>query len=196
MPGQNLVLRDLPEFLEGDRIILRCPKAGDGAVVFEAVDESRDTIYPWLPWTDKHDTPNDSEEFARRAAIRWMTREDLTMAIWHKESGRYLGGTGLHRINWETPSFEIGYWIRKSEEGKGYITEAVRVLAKFVFEELHAQRLFIRCSHENMRSRAVPSRLGFVCEGTMRNEIRLADGKLSDIVVYSMTPEDWHNRSW
>src|SRR5579862_1955671 len=108
------VLRELPGELVGERVIVRPFRPGDGAQVWEAVEESREHILPWLPWGDKHKSPEDTEEFVRRSQARWMLREDLPVGIWERATGRFLGGSGLHRINWEVPSFEIGYWLRKS----------------------------------------------------------------------------------
>lgn len=183
-------LIDLPDSLEGPRVLLRPYRAGDGLAMFEAVDESRDHLSPWLPWVSGHGSPTDSEATARRCLAQWITREDLTMGMWDRASGRYLGGTGLHRMNWETPSFEIGYWIRKSAEGQGYVTEAVRVLRDFCFDELHAVRLHIRCQRSNVRSAAVPPRVGFELEGVLRNAMKGADGQPVDHLLFSMIPTD------
>ncbi len=86
---------------------------------------------------------------------------------------------------------EIGYWIRKSDEGKGYVTESVRLLTSYAFERLKANRVFIRCSTRNHRSEAVARRAGFVYEGTLRNSILDADGKLHDTVMFSLIPSEW-----
>lgn len=188
---RNPILLDLPDFIDGERIRLRPPQAGDGAAIFEAVQESKAQLYPWLPWGDQHPTPEDSEAFARRSFANWHRREDLGVVITDKVTGRYLGGSGLHRINWNVPSCEIGYWIRSSEVGKGYVTETVRLLTDFAFDAIGAERVFIRCAVGNVRSRAIPERIGFISEGIYRNEIRLADDTVSDIVCYSVTPEDW-----
>lgn len=190
----NTILVDIPDTLYGERVVLRPPHPGDGKAVFEAVEESREFLYPWLPWTDRHNTPEASESFVRRAYSRWVSRDDLALAIWNRETGAYIGGTGLHRINWEIPAFEIGYWIRKSQEGKGYVSEAVMVLAQCAFEQLEAKRVLIRCATSNVRSRAVPERLGFKLEGILRNDIKLADGNVVDTALYAWTDEDWQMR--
>jgi ribosomal-protein-serine acetyltransferase len=192
MPDQlPAILRDLPSELIGERVLLRPPRPGDGAAIWEATDESREHLKPWMPWIEGTKTPADSEQYARRSAASWITRDDLPLTIWERATDRYLGGTGFHRIHWEVPSFEIGYWIRKSAEGQGYITETVRLLCRFAFEPLEANRVEIRCDSRNERSAAVPRRLGFHHEATLRNDSRSISGELRDTFVFAMLPADY-----
>jgi ribosomal-protein-serine acetyltransferase len=185
------ILRELPEQLMGDRVLLRPYRAGDGMALWEAVDESREHVLPWLPWTDKHQTPADSEVWVRNAQSKWILREDLGFGVWDRVTGRYLGGSGLHRMNWEVPAFEIGYWLRRTAVGQGYMTEAAWMLCRFAFEQMSANRVLICCGVGNHRSAAIPRRLGFVLEGTLRNEQRDTNGELYDMLVFSMTPQDF-----
>lgn len=185
------ILLDLPDELLGERVLLRPLRPGDGAVVWLAVEESRAQIGPWLPWVEKTLGPEDSEAAARRGAARWLTREDLMVGVWERATGRYLGGSGLHRIDWSVPAFEIGYWLRTSSWGQGYASETVRVLCRFAFETLAANRVEIRCDARNSRSVAVPRRLGFGQEATLRNECRDGAGELRDTMIFAMTPDDY-----
>jgi len=185
------ILRDLPSELIGERVLLRPYRAGDGQALWEAVDESREHILPWMPWGDQHSSPRDSEALVRKWQASWLLREDLALGVWERATGRYLGGSGLHRIDWEVPSFEIGYWLRRTAVGHGYMTETAWMLCRFAFEQLSAQRVFIRCGAGNHRSTAIPTRLGFVPEGRMRNANRDTNGALYDMLVFGMTPEDY-----
>ena len=185
------ILRELPAQLLGERVLLRPHQPGDGQALWEAVDESREHILPWMPWGEKHRTPADSEEHVRKSQTRWLLREDLAVGVWDRASGRYLGGSGLHRIDWEVPSFEIGYWLRRSAVGHGYMTEAAWLLCRFAFDSLGANRVFIRCGANNHRSAAIARRLGFVPEGTLRNDKRDTNGALYDMLMFGMTPQDY-----
>ncbi len=185
------ILQELPDELLGERVRVRPYYAGDGAALWEAVEESREHILPWLPWGDTHKSPEDSEAYVRKCQARWLLREDLPLGLWERATGRFLGGSGLHRIDWDVPSFEIGYWLRRSAVGHGYMTEAVRLMCGLAFETLSANRLFIRCAAANQRSAAIPRRLGFVLEGTLRNDKRNTAGELYDMLFFGMTPEDY-----
>ncbi len=185
------ILRDLPTEIHGARVLIRPPLPGDGAAIWEATEESREQLKPWMPWVAETKTPADSERYARQAHARWITREDLPLTIWERTTGRYLGGTGFHRIRWDVRAFEIGYWLRTSAVGHGYMTESVRLLCRFAFETLSANRLEIRCDVHNQRSAAVPRRLGFIHEARLRNDGHGADGSVRDTFVFAMIPADY-----
>jgi RimJ/RimL family protein N-acetyltransferase len=179
------ILIDLPIPIETDRLIIRPAMPGDGRVVNEAVLESFDALKLWVPWAKVKPSIDDSEEECRRAAARWVLREDLRFHLFDKLTQRFIGGTGLHRINWNVPKFEIGYWCRSSEEGRGFITESAAALTRYCFQQLAAKRVEIRIDVKNERSRNVPSRLGFALEGIAKQDsIAPDDQSLRDTAVY------------
>ena len=189
------ILIDLPEKLTTERTLVRPYRHGDGLALFEAVDESREHILPWMPWGPNHQKPDDSEKLVRTFRAKWEMREDLGVGIFDRTTGRFLGGSGLHRIDWNVGSFEIGYWIRKSAEKQGHVTDAVRLLCRLAFEHLDANRVFIRCAAANERSASVARRVGFLYEGRLRNGIKDASGNLHDTMMFSMVPDEWATES-
>jgi RimJ/RimL family protein N-acetyltransferase len=188
----NPLLLDLPTELVGRRVLARAYRDGDGGVVAEAIAESRDRLLAaGMPWVGEWDAPDQDAIFVRRCLAKWVAREDLYFGLWDRATGAYLGSSGLHRIDWSVPNVEIGYWIRTRFEGRGFITEAAALVATFAFEAVQAQRVRIRCDAANVRSAAVPRRLGFVHEATLRNESRRSDGALRDTLEFGMTPADF-----
>ena len=184
------ILCELPQEMVGQRVIVRPYRAGDGPALWEAIEESRAHLRPWMPWTDSHTTPADSEAYARRSAARWQLREDLSVGIWERVSKRFVGGSGLHPRDWDVPSFEIGYWIRLSAQGSGYVTEAVQMLCGLAFDVFGANRVSIQCDTHNIRSANVARRLGFTLEATLRNDARDTSGALRDTFCFGMTPAE------
>jgi ribosomal-protein-serine acetyltransferase len=85
------------------------------------------------------------------------------------------------------PRFEIGYWCRSSETGKGYVTEVVQALSKVAFEHLGAARVEIRCDDSNLRSAAVAERCGYTLEGVLKNHERNPKGDLCSTRIYALT---------
>ena len=136
-----------------------------------------------------------SEENSRRAYSQFLIREDITLRLIHKQTGLFLGSSGLHPRNWDVPKFEVGYWCRTRFERQGYITEAVNGILKFGFETVGARRIQIHCDSTNHRSIRVAERVGMKREGEMRNYELGADGTLSDELIFALTDEDWRQRN-
>jgi len=177
--------------LRGEQVVVRPYRESDAQDVYEAIVESREHLRPWMPWAGSHQTVEESKDWIIRRMADWLTRNDLTLGMWEAGGdGRYLGGTGLHPRNWSIRYFEIGYWIRTSAEGHGYVTEAVRMLTDYALDELKASRVMIRCDERNVRSAAIPRRLGYVYEGAMRNYDRDTDGNLFTMLIFSRIPGD------
>ncbi len=188
LPYRTLI--PLFEELRGERVVVRPYRESDAQALFEAVAESRDHLRPWLPFADEHQTVDESRHWIIQQVANWILRDDLILSIWEQATGRYVGGTGLHPHDWEIGYFEIGYWVRASAEGHGYIVETVRLLTEYALDTLNANRVEIRCDELNVRSAAIPQRLGYVLEGRLRNDVATADGRLRTTLVFSLIPED------
>ncbi|HSR98385.1 MAG TPA: GNAT family N-acetyltransferase [Kofleriaceae bacterium] len=183
------VLLDLPDAIDTERMQLRSPLPGDGAALNAAILDTWDSLHRWMPWARERPSVEDSEQRVRTARAEFLTRADLSMLMVLRD-GTVIGGTGLHRMNWAVPQFEIGYWVRRTQEGQGYVSEAVRALSRFALGGLGAQRVEIHCSHRNVRSQRVAERCGYVLEGRLRNRLREPDGELRDTLIYSLIPDD------
>lgn len=185
------VLRDFPDYFETERLLLRAPRHGDGEKLAEATRESYSELKRWMPWAVPDQTVEDAEVYVRRMAAKFMTREDLVLFMFRKADGVFLGGSGLHRIDWEVPCFEIGYWLRTTAHGKGYMTEAVLGITRFAFETLEAERVEIRCDALNEKSAAVIRRAGYLQEGHLRNNDRDTSGNLYDTLIFATIRADY-----
>ena len=186
----------MPSRLEGARVIVRPYARGDGAALWEAVEASRAELARWLPWPSRHQRPDDSEQYVRWAAARWMTREDLTVVL-TDHAGRLVGGSGLHGVDWRVRVMEIGYWLRTDAWGKGYATEAVGLLTALAFDALGAPRVFIRCERDNTASAAVPTRLGFVQDAYLRlHRPAVAGLGMVDVLEFGLGRADLEHLPW
>ena len=112
------VLLDLPDQVESERLIIRGCLPGDGPAAHAAILESLEILRPWMTWAHPGITLEEVETGIRKAAAKWLTREDFRMQIYRKSDGLFVGGAGLHRINWQVPAMEIGYWVGQSCQGK------------------------------------------------------------------------------
>jgi len=111
------ILVDVPAEIETPRLLLRCPSAGDGVVVHEAVVESLQELRVWsasLPWAIAEPSVDASEMFCRESQAAFIRRTSLPYLAFERSSGRFIASTSLHRIHWEVPRFELGFWCRSS----------------------------------------------------------------------------------
>jgi hypothetical protein len=184
------ILRDFPDFFETERLLLRAPRLGDGVSVYQAIVETLDDLRAWpasLPWALLAPSADESEVFCRQGHSAFLARANLPMLMFLRGSNTFVGSTGLHRINWSVPKFEIGYWVRKSFHGQGLATESTRGIATFAQHHLGARRLECLTDEANAASRRVAEGAGFALEGILRNECADPDGTLRHTCIYAMT---------
>lgn len=178
------ILIDFPESFETERLCIRAPQWGDGIQVNKAIYESITELRPWLPFAKTLPTLEETETNTRQQRLNFLARTDMILYITDKHTGDFIGSSGLHQIDWDARKFEIGYWLRSSCTGKGYMTEAVRGITQFAIDHLQANRLEIRCDARNTGSSQVASRTGFTLEGTLRNH-KMNDEQLVSTMIFA-----------
>jgi RimJ/RimL family protein N-acetyltransferase len=186
----NPILLEVPESFDTARLTLRMPHPSDGAALHTAIVESYANLQPWISWAATMPTLEDIEQRVRKDHLKYLAREDFRLLMFLKGTDTLVGGGGLILRNpeyWKIPKFEIGYWVRTSLEGQGYVSEAVVGLTKFGFEALGARRIEIRCDERNVRSRKVAERNGYTMEGLLINDGRNNDGELYNLMIFAQT---------
>ncbi|MGF1701478.1 GNAT family N-acetyltransferase [Photobacterium makurazakiensis] len=174
--------------METDRLQLVPPSMEIQPLMLEAIRESEAELSEFLPWVPFSLTEDESIENMKQAISNFEAFEgELRYSLIDKNSGIFVGAIGLIIRDKDVPYFEIGYWLRSTCVGFGYITEAVSVIENYAFTELKANRVEIRAAEGNTKSRAVAERRGYSFEGTLFNERRMPSGDLSNTVVYAKT---------
>lgn len=191
----SLIQLDFPMPIITERLLIRPPQIGDGAIINPAVVESIDILKLYMPWAQTLPSVEDSEEFIRMAAANWILKKNeepyLSLLIFEKTKMRFIGTTGWHHYDWDIPAFETGYWLHSAYQNQGFMTEAIHALTRFTFQVLRANRLEVRCDTANSRSKKLAERLGFQLEGTLHNHRLDPHTKaLSDTLIYARTTLD------
>jgi len=187
---QYVTLQPIFDQLYGERIILRPYRLPDAAAFQAAIEESREHLRPWEWFGDAFHTIEQTQDWIIRRQSAWLLRDSFTCGIWQRATGRLLGNIELAVKQGWLPWFTIAYWVRQSEAGKGYVSEAVRLLTDYAFDEWAAKRVELNIAAKNERSIALAERLGFQLDGRLRNVEMENDGELVDQLCYSLTPED------
>lgn len=172
--------------------MLRCWQPADSPLLKDAVDSSLDHLRPWMPWA--HEAPASVEqtvELLRGFRGQFDLGQNFVYGIFTVGEAEVVGGSGLHpRVG--DGALEIGYWVRASRAGSGFGTEAAAALTRVAFDVSGVERVEIRVDPANLASLAIPRKLGFVEEGTLRRRLHGPDGTplQRDAVVFAMLHEE------
>jgi ribosomal-protein-serine acetyltransferase len=158
--------------------------------LFRATDANRVHLREWLPWVDGTTKPEDTKSFILMTRKQLLDNNGFQTAI--RYHGLIVGVVGHRAVDWPNRSTEFGYWLSKDAQGRGIMTEACRIFTDHAFGTWKLNRVQIRCAVANRRSRAIPERLGFRSEGTIR-EAEWLYGRVVDHVVYAMLASEWED---
>lgn len=182
-------LKDIPEQIITERLLIRPHRAGDGEALYRATVDSLDELCRWpaaMGWALEDQSPQKSEEFCLACSKAFAERADFPLLITLRDDGTVVGSSGLHRPDWSVPKFEIGWWGRSTHSKRGFVTEAVRGILGFAFTHLRARRVFALPDDENAASWRICERVGMDFEGLLRNERSEPNGTLRNTRVYAM----------
>ncbi len=169
-------------------ITLRPYQADDVLPLYEAASESIADIYPWMPWCHPGYMLEDSRSWALSRPDAWG-KPDYDFVIVERNTGRFLGAVGLNQINRVHDFANLGYWVRSSAAGHGFAVMAVRLCARFGFDELKLHRLEIVVDVANRRSQRVAEKAGATREGIARQRCKMGD-TWHDAFMFSLLPID------
>jgi RimJ/RimL family protein N-acetyltransferase len=173
------------------RTVVRCYNPADAEALHAAIAESLDHLRAMLPWA--HAEPQSLDwriDWLRSARAKFDRDEDYGYGIFSPDESRILGAMGLHtRIG--PDALEIGYWIHAREAGKGIATEVAAALTRVAFELCGVRWMRIRCDVDNLASAAVPRKLGYTHEATLRGRRLTETGASRDLMEWSLFREDY-----
>jgi ribosomal-protein-serine acetyltransferase len=167
---------------------LRILEERNAEELYMLTEANRPYLSRWLPWPDDILSIGDSRLFIRDGLRQFAENNGFQAGIW--SDNELIGCIGFHRINWTDRNTEIGYWLAENMTGRGIMTKACTALLDYAFNVWKLHRVVIRCAVENVKSRAIPQRLGFTQEGILRGEIYVNDAYL-DHVLYSVLSDEW-----
>ncbi len=184
----NLHALDLPLGLElqTPRLRLCAPRENEllGPELNSAVRASWLELREWMPWAKTLPSEEDSAMNARQATWKWSNKSEFDFAIRLRESNQLIGKCGLHTLEPNVESAEIGYWLDSRFCGHGLMSEAVARLIEFA-DEVGFQRLEIRCDARNTPSKNVARRACFQLEGRLRRVRFDNAGRLCDLEIWA-----------
>lgn len=183
--------KDMFSCIIDEGLRLELPEMQQAEELAALVQKNLAHLQPWMPWA--------VDDYSVGHAKQWitMTRDmfakDGTINALIRSDAVVVGTVGFHAYDPINRKAEIGYWIDKHYEGKGIITKCTRVLIDHLFDKMKLNRVQINCNVENVRSRAIPERLGFKIEGILR-EVEMLKGHFGDWAIYGMLRSEWRKQ--
>lgn len=174
-----------------EEIELRIHERHYASQVFELVNSSRSYLREWLPWVDATQTVKDTEEFIASTQRQFGSNDGFQVSVWY--NGQIAGCAGFHGINWPNRKTSIGYWLGSEFQGRGIISRTCKALIDHAFNEYGLNKIEIACATDNKKSWAVPERLGFKHEGTLR-AAEVLYGQVVDHEIYGLLSSEYEKK--
>ncbi len=172
-------------------LVLRCWHPADAPLLQAAIAANLEHLRPWLPWA-QHEPEALQAKIERLRQYRgaFDLGQDFVYGLFNREETEVLGSSGLHtRVG--AGAREIGYWVHKDVLNRGLATEATAGLTQVAFAVDHVARVEIHCDPANVRSLAVPRKLGFCHEATLRHRARTPDGRPRDTMIWTLLAHEY-----
>ena len=172
--------------LETERLILRKLNIFDAQDVFDYAKEPQ--VASYVTW-EPHKTIEESVQFIKWLIERTERDEAGDWGIELKENRKIIGSRGFRSCDFKNSCGILGYWIGKDYWGRGLMTEALKRIIKFSFEDLKINRIEAMHVPDNIASGKVMEKAGMAYEGYLRQKI-FAKGIYRDVKIYSIVKGD------
>lgn len=183
---------ELP-IITSDRLLLRIGIQEDIPNILKYFIDNKAYLTPYYPtWAEHFFTAEYWNYQVENNFLEFIHDQSLKLFIFPKKQPTKIIGT-INFSNFVKGAAHfcyVGYSLAEAEQGKGYMTEALKVATDYVFQELNLHRIMANYMPHNQRSGNVLKRLGFVVEGYARDYL-LINGKWQDHILTSLTNPKW-----
>jgi ribosomal-protein-serine acetyltransferase len=176
-----------PTFELADGLRLRALEETDAIELHALIEANRTHLTRWMPWAARQ-TFEDTVSFLGATRRQLADNDGLQAAL--TSGTAIVGVVGFHGVDWPNRTTSLGYWLAAAAQGQGAMTRAVGALVDHAIGAWELNRVEIRADVENLRSRAIPERLGFKLEGTLRQAQRFGEG-YRDQLLYATLAQEW-----
>lgn len=179
--------------VETERLVLRCWSPEDAPRLRATLDECDAHLRPMIPFMkDEPRTLHQTAEWLRELRASFDLGKLYRYAVFDQNETTLLGENMLMaRVG--PGGLEIGYWTHKDAVGKGIANEATCAMIRVAFEIEKANRVEIMCHPGNRASAAIPARLGFIHEATLKKRAIDSEGGVYDLMVWSLFADDYES---
>lgn len=152
-----------PSTFETKRLFLRQPITEDAISIFEQYAKDPE-VTKYLSW-QPHKSIGQTDKYIERCLSVWNNKSAFPYTLVKKQDVRLIGMVEI-RINGHKA--DLGYVLTKSEWGKGYMPEAIKVLINWALRQNNICRVWAVCDLENNSSARVMEKVGMQQEGVLK----------------------------
>lgn len=157
--------------------------------LFDLINENRDYLREWLAWVDSTRTLEDVRRLIRFGLRQHARSDGMNAGLWYHDA--LVGVISYNYIDSARCQTEIGYWLGAAYQGRGLMTAACRAMITYAFAGLGLERVEIHCATHNLKSRAIPERLGFTLEQAQASSFNWFSDHYTPAVIYSLSADQW-----
>lgn len=165
-----------------DNLSLVYPELRHSKKLFMLIEENKYYFSETLAWPEYVNEISDSVTFIEQSRLDNQNKKALVLFLMYKSN--IAGVISFNSIDIQNRTAYIGYWLGKSYQGKGIITEALNRLIHDYSSTGMINRFVIKCVIDNIKSNAVALRCGFTLEGVLR-KAEVLNGIAHDQNIYS-----------
>lgn len=156
----------------------------------EAVRASLPELAEYLPWAVNYQR-SVTAQFVKDSIGAWASGRAFDFAIrTQDDDATHIGNVSVWFVSRANAVGEVGYWIRSDMTGTGIGTEATARILQVAFEELQMHRVTTRIATGNVASERIVQKLGFLKEGTLRDEVKVGHHWL-DHSIWGLLENEW-----
>ena len=178
----------LPDRLETERLVLRVRTVADAEDIFDYASRPEVSYPAGFPPVK---TLEDEIYYLEHILPERNQKENLPAGygIVVKGTDKIVGSVDFNHRH-EDDVLELGYILHPDYWGRGYVSEAARVLIDLAFKELNLHKIELSCFGYNLQSQRVAEKLGFTLEARIRDR-KDAQGNRCDGLIYGLLRSEW-----
>lgn len=172
---------------EGKLMRLRAYRKEDieKALEFANDPEVKKCLVPGIPFPWRKE---DEEKWYQ--SLNPFSTDSYSFALEKLSDGEYIGRCSIIKIDWKNSVAEVGIFLGRPYWSQGYGTDAMRVLVRFIFNEMNMNKIKLHVFSFNERAKRVYEKIGFKVEGILRQEL-FREGRYHDVIVMGLLKSEW-----